>query len=177
MFGAMTSEATHPAGEHMVEELLWVHSVLRRDLNTVRRIAGEAASGTPGEQVGAAIRTLRTRSPLWQLRINCLTYCRFVHGHHGAEDVLLFPRLRSSNPALSVTVDRLEADHKVVSGLLDRVEELSGRLEIAAADQHEATRRELVTALEELATTLLAHLDLEEKSITPTMRTWTRGLW
>jgi hemerythrin superfamily protein len=170
MFGDMTS---HPAGEHMVEELLWVHSVLRRDLNTVRRIASEVASGG---RAGTAIRTLQTRSPLWQLRINCLTYCRFVHGHHGAEDVMLFPRLRSSNPALGPTVDRLEADHKMVSGLLDRVEELSSHLE-TAADQHEGTRRELVAALEELATTLLAHLDLEEKSITPTMRTWTRGLW
>jgi hypothetical protein len=171
----MTSEATHPAGEHMVEELLWVHSMLRRDLNTVRRIAGEVAAGSPGAQIGTAIRALQTRGPLWQLRINCLTYCRFVHGHHGAEDVLLFPMLRSTNPALGPTVDRLEADHRVVSGLLDRVEELSGHLEAEAVD--EDTRRDLVTALEELATTLLAHLDLEEKSITPTMRTWTRGLW
>jgi Hemerythrin HHE cation binding domain len=173
----MTPETTHPAGEHLVEELLWVHSVLRRDLNTVRRIAAEVAGGSPGEEVGAAIRTLQTRSPLWQLRINCLTYCRFVHGHHGAEDAMLFPRLRASNPALGPVVDKLEADHRVVSGQLDRVEELSSRLETPAEDQHKDTRADLVTALETLAATLLTHLDLEEKSITPTLRTWTRGLW
>jgi hemerythrin superfamily protein len=175
----MTSETTepHPFGERMVEELLWVHSVLRKDLRTIRVIAGGVGEGLPGEDVSAALRALRTRSPLWQLRFNCLRYCRFVHGHHGAEDVLLFPTLRSTNPALGPTVDRLESDHRQVSGQLDRVSELADRLETGDEEQTAATRQELVPALDELATTLLAHLDFEEKSITPTMRTWSSGLW
>jgi iron-sulfur cluster repair protein YtfE (RIC family) len=161
------------AGDHLVSELLWVHKVLRADLDTLRTIATDIAAGAAATTVTAAIGELRTRSPLWGLQVNCLRYCRFVHAHHGAEDALLFPRLRASNPALGPTVDRLEADHRKVSDLLDRVEALANELETG----DDAHRSELVTALNELSTHLLAHLDFEEESITPTLRRWTTGLW
>ena len=62
--------------------------------------------------IHARLRTLAAASPLWQLRISCLHYCRFVHSHHHAESVLLFPELRRSNPALNPVVDKLQADHE-----------------------------------------------------------------
>ncbi|HEY3752568.1 MAG TPA: hemerythrin domain-containing protein [Pseudonocardiaceae bacterium] len=167
----MTAET---AGDHLVSELLWVHKLLRADLATLRTIAADIAAGAPGAHVTTALTELRASSPLWGLRINCLRYCRFVHMHHGAEDAMLFPRLRATNPALGPTVDRLEADHRKVSDLLDRVEELADELETGADPGH---RAELVTALGELSTHLLAHLDFEEESITPTLRRWTTGLW
>ncbi|HEX5405152.1 MAG TPA: hemerythrin domain-containing protein [Pseudonocardiaceae bacterium] len=164
---------THPAGEHLVAELLWVHKLLRADIATLHGIAADITTGASGTDVTTALGELRARSPLWGLRINCLRYCRFVHAHHGAEDAMLFPRLRATNPALGPTVDRLEADHRKVSDLLDRVEELANGLE-TGTDEH---RPELVTALAELSTHLLAHLDFEEESITPTLRRWQTGLW
>jgi Hemerythrin HHE cation binding domain len=72
-----------PAEEGLVGELKWVHAMIRQDLRTVRRLAAEVTAG-----------------PLWQLKVNCLRYCRFVHMHHHAESAFLFPRLRRSNPAL-----------------------------------------------------------------------------
>jgi hypothetical protein len=168
----MAFAETHPAGEHLVSQLLWVHKLLRADLSTLRTIASDVAAGAEGAEVTTALGELRTRSPLWGLRINCLRYCRLVHGHHGAEDALLFPELRRTNPALGPTVDRLEADHRKVSDLLDRVEELANELET-----DDAQRPALVTALDELSTHLLVHLDFEEESITPTLRQWTTGLW
>ena len=74
-----------------------MHSVVRRDLETVQRLAGEVVDGLPAEQLKAELDELQTNGPLWRLKVNCLRYCRFVHSHHNAEDVLLFPRLRETD--------------------------------------------------------------------------------
>ena len=95
----------------MVAELTWVHDMIRRDLRTVRQMAADAAAGGPPGQIQAGIGSLAASRPLWQLKVGCLHYCRFVHSHHHAESVLLFPALRRANPALSPVVDKLEADH------------------------------------------------------------------
>ena len=112
----------NPRGEALVAELKWVHDMIRRDLRTVRQMAADVAAGLPAEEIQAGITSLAASGPLWQLKINCLHYCRFVHSHHHAESVLLFPALRKANPALHSVVDKLEADHLNVSRLLEAVE-------------------------------------------------------
>ena len=155
-------------GDGLVAELRWVHDMIRRDLETVRRMASEVSAGLPSEDVRAGIRSLAASGPLWQLKINCLHYCRFVHSHHHVESIMLFPELRRANPALGPVVDKLEADHASVSGLLDEVEAaaqaLSGR-------DDPALRERLTGALQKLSTDLLAHLRYEEESISDTLRT------
>lgn len=151
----------------LFDELLWVHRMVRRDLDKVRGIAaavnGDASSG----EIRDGVEALKTNGPLWKLKVNCLHYCAFVHGHHNAEDAMLFPRLRASNPELDSVLDRLEADHRKVSDLLDEVEGAANDLrgEIAAAQ-----RARLAGALEELARHLLEHLDFEEESLAEAMR-------
>lgn len=159
-----------PQGEAMFAELQWVHSMIRSDLEIVRQMAADAAAGEPASGIQARLRTLAAASPLWQLRVNCLQYCRFVHSHHHAESVLLFPELRRSNPALSPAVDKLQADHEHVSTLLDDVGAAAREL---GEDDGPAARARLVAALGQLSTDLLAHLAYEEESIGGTLRTWT----
>src|ERR1700729_2282508 len=144
-----------PRGEAMVAELKWVHDMIRRDLRTVRQMAADAAAGREAGEIRAGIRSLAASGPLWQLKAGCLHYCRFVHSHHHAESVLLFPALRRANPALNPVVDKLEADHAHVSDLLDEVEAASHQLGEAGAP---AARERLVTALRTLSEDLLAHL-------------------
>jgi iron-sulfur cluster repair protein YtfE (RIC family) len=162
-------------GERMVEDLRWVHAMLRDDLATLRRLAADIIAGRSADHVTSAIRSLQTQGPLWQLRVNCLRYCQLVHHHHGAEDAMLFPALRKSNPALGPAVDRLERDHRRVSDLLDHVEALATQLK--QNDDNAGVRHALATALTDLSDHLLEHLAFEEESIIPTMRSWTRGLW
>jgi hypothetical protein len=87
-------------GRAMFEELLWVHSIIRRDLEIVEKLAADVGAGLPGEAVQDALGELKTTGPLWQLKVNCLRYCRHVHAHHGAENVLLFPALRGVDPSI-----------------------------------------------------------------------------
>ena len=98
------------------------------------------------------------------LQLNCLSYCRFVHGHHGLEDAAMLPRMRAANPAIGPVVDRLEADHRRVSVLLDRVQAAAARL--GSADD---ARQDVVNELGTLRTHLLEHLTYEEDSLAETM--------
>src|SRR5438105_2041921 len=121
--------------------------MIRHDLDVVRRLAGSVLEGAPAEQVRAEIGALQTNSPLWKLRVNCLYYCRFVHSHHGLEDRMLFPALRRSNPALAPVVDKLEADHRRVSDLLDEVAQAADRLLEEDTGTHRQTLVESLTTL------------------------------
>ena len=166
--GSETTPAGPPA-EGLFRELLWVHAMIRRDLATVRRLAERVGEDAPAEEVRATARGLQTEGPLWKLRVNCLSYCRFVHGHHGLEDAALFPAVRRAEPALGPAVDRLEADHLRIAGYLDAVEAAAAGLGTADEADH---RDRLVETLGELAEHLLAHLAFEEKAIGPTLSRW-----
>jgi iron-sulfur cluster repair protein YtfE (RIC family) len=157
-------------GRALFEELLWVHGAIRRDLATVEELAREVASGLPAEEARERIEGLRTGGPLWQLKVNCLRYCRFVHSHHNAEDALFFPTLRAANPAVGGVIDRLEAEHRSVSDLLDAVESAAVELD----DDEESPRARLAEGLTALADQLLAHLEYEEREAGPTIRSLER---
>jgi len=152
----------------LFDELLWVHGMIRRDLEAVRELAAAAADGTASAtDVRDGVDALRTNGPLWKLKVNCLRYCAFVHSHHNAEDAMLFPTLRARNPELGPIVDRLEADHRQVSDLLDEVEVAADALRGEIAD-HQRSR--VATALDKLADHLLEHLEFEEENVAETMR-------
>jgi len=142
--------------------------MLRRDLAAVQGIAAAAAAGEPAEQVRHDLSALQTSGPLLRLKANCLGYCQLVHSHHSGEDSLLFPAVRRAAPHLAATIDRLEADHRAVSDLLDRIE-------AAAHDLGHVTtaRARLVAALDLLSTHLHDHLAFEERSLAPVLGTWT----
>jgi hypothetical protein len=163
-----TAQVVDP-GEHLVQELLWIHGILRHDLDILSRLAVEVADGKNPEAIREEIAQLQSRSPLWQLKVNCIYYCRLVHAHHGGEDAHLFPALRRSDPAMETIVDRLEADHRRISDILDAVEVASYDL---TKDDVPSARSRLVDALNLLSEHLLVHLDFEENSISPTLRSW-----
>jgi hemerythrin HHE cation binding domain-containing protein len=154
-------------GRALYEELLWIHSMIRRDLATVRRLAADVVTSMPAHALSTEIKDLKRDGKLWQLKVGCLRYCRFVHSHHNLEDAAFFPALRAFNPALSPVVDKLEDDHRKVSDLLDAVEEGSDVLTKIDSD---AVRRSLSDTLSVLADRLLEHLDYEEKNAGPTLR-------
>ena len=151
----------------LFDELLAVHALIRRELETVEVLARDAAGIAPAEELRERLGELKESTMLWQLRFGCLTYCRFVHSHHRAEDAMLFRQVRRVEPELEPVIDRLEAEHRDVAGLLDGVEELADALPETA---DETSRRPLVEALGRLHDSLLAHLDFEERSLESALR-------
>ena len=155
--------------EGMFRELLYIHSLLRRDLRTVRRLADAARDSLSPDTILAEIRNLETTSPLWRLKFGCLHYCRFVHAHHTIEDAAVFPMVRKHNPSLNRVIDRLEEDHLTVHHITERIAAAAQRV---AGDATGVSRFEVVVALTELEEHLLDHLAFEEASLGPLLSTW-----
>jgi hypothetical protein len=170
----MTLDPTLEAafGVALHRQLKMVHQMLRDDLAACRELASDVAAGAAGGEILQRIASLTARSPIWTLRVNCLYHCRVVHAHHHGEDAEMFPALRRSNPELSLVVDKLESDHRVISGRLDEVEAAAAAPDLdGIADA--APRERLVRALSDLADLLLTHLAFEEEAVAPAMRAWT----
>ena len=167
----MTQPSTdHPQsrkpGEHLLDSLKTIHAYLRHDLAVCRALADQVAAGATPEHIRAQIESLQTSSPLWKLRVNCLYYCRVVHAHHSIEDAMMFPALQQVNPDLGPVVDKLMADHRRVSRLLDEIEASASALVV---DDSTGIRSRIVTVLGDLATDLLVHLAFEEETLSPTI--------
>ncbi|MEO8329217.1 MAG: hemerythrin domain-containing protein [Candidatus Nanopelagicales bacterium] len=157
------------ASEGVLGELRLIHAMLRDDLAACRRLAAQVKAGADVPQVRVEITNLQSASPLWQLRINCLRHCFYVHGHHNAEDAHVFPAVRAADPErMNPVVDKLEADHRRVSALLDEVE--SSAQQLVQDDQ--SSRGRLADALTDLSNHLLEHLDYEERALAPVLSTW-----
>jgi hypothetical protein len=153
----------------MFRELLYIHSILRRDLATVRRLADDMRAGGPADRILSEIRELESNSPLWRLKYGCMRYCRFVHLHHTLEDAALFPMVRKHEPGLNRLIDRLEEDHLTVHHIIERIAAVADGM---TAEPSEGQRSQLVDALTELEEHLLSHLAFEEESLGPLLSSW-----
>ena len=154
-------------GRWMYEALLAVHAAIRRDLDLIQALAEEARDGIDAEDLGRQLRALKRDTMLWQLRVNCLRYCSFVHSHHGAEDADFFAELRETNPVINPVIDRLQGEHRRVADDLDAVEAAANAL---GNDDGQDARATVVDTLRALRENLLAHLDYEERNIEATVR-------
>jgi iron-sulfur cluster repair protein YtfE (RIC family) len=146
--------------------LLAVHDAVRSDLERVERLAAQALDGLPAERLTEELDELKRNGMLWRLKVDCLRYCRFVHSHHNTEDVVFFPELRETNPAINPVIDRLEADHRRVSDQLDAVEAAAKGL---AEDDSRQAREAVAGALRGLGENLLEHLSYEERNVEATV--------
>lgn len=163
---------TDAAAGRLLREFNQVHDIIRRDIGQCRRLAAEANAGAEASALRKGVSLLRTNGVVFQLRVNCLQACGFVDLHHRGEDAMLFPSVRKAAPELSPVVDKLEADHRKVSDLLDEVEAATDAATGSTGDQQ--SNRRLADALERLAEHLFEHLSYEEKVLAPVINSWER---
>lgn len=121
------------------------HDAFNRDL---RRLTAIAKAGRP---VDPALRTG------WE------TFKNQLHIHHTVEDTALWPPLRQklARPADVAVLDAMEAEHGLIDPLLARVD----------AAFAAAYGPRLGSAAEELALTLMAHMEHEEEQALPLIET------
>lgn len=131
----------------LLDELEWVHGLIRRDLENCRGLAADVLGGASADEVRANVDQLQTRGLLFQLRGPCPRRCQFVHAHHGHEDAWMFPAVLEFAPHFGAVVDKLEADHRRISEVLDAVESTSRKLMEA-----DGPRQPLAGALDESIT-------------------------
>jgi deazaflavin-dependent oxidoreductase (nitroreductase family) len=128
-----------------------IHDAFRRELGLIR-----AEVAKSGPMLGA------------QLRVNCLTLCRGLHGHHTKEDSAMFVGIGHQRPDLAPVLDRLRVEHEAIADLLTRLQQVLGD---AILD-----RATLQAEVDRLATELEHHLDYEENELIPVLDGATNGI-
>jgi hypothetical protein len=128
-------------------QLIETHTHLLNTLDDIRdsATAPPDPAGPPG---GFAVGSR-------DLAAHCLVFCSAVSRHHTAEDGTVFPLLAAKHPELRPVLDGLERDHVIMSGMLSRVSELAGRLDMDGA----------LAELEGLAALIESHFRWEEKRL------------
>ena len=146
------------AGRHLVD----IHDGLRAEVARVRDLVDQLAHGTADP---TAVRSLLNRMTIrqnnWTLGVYCQSYCRIVTGHHTLEDRSMFPHLKRSDPRLADVIRRLEEEHEVIAGLLDRVD---AALVALAAGEPDAMAR-VRAAIDVLTDAMSSHLSYEEREL------------
>jgi hypothetical protein len=157
-----------------IRRLLDIHEGLRSDLARLRRaVVAVTEDGQDLDTAAAALGGLSFRNPGWTLRRFCAGFCGSVHGHHATEDGMLFPMLLRRqirmDGALGGVVDRLRAEHRTLTGLLDAVEQALGAL-----PGDDAARAAASGAMARLSDQLEAHLRFEEEQLAPALNALSR---
>jgi hypothetical protein len=129
------------------QELVRTHNRLREELDLLR--AGLEGGDPPGG---------RARD----LREHCLAWCARIHEHHTDEDTAVFPALARAEPRLRPVLDQLVDDHRMVAGMLRRVDELVAGV---PADPPPQVRRAVLDELAGLTALLGSHFRFEERRL------------
>jgi hemerythrin-like domain-containing protein len=150
--GANDVTQPKPTGQQIdTWEMVVVHRMFRREFRLMPGLVRGVAAGDTArsELVGDHVETLAAA----------------LHHHHHGEDLLLWPTLLDRVGSLnSELVQRMEAQHEVVSGGLTTVDKLLPRWR-SSADR--STGEELATVLGEISVALDEHLSEEEKEVLP----------
>lgn len=159
MLGTVTGNDA--IGQHLVD----VHDHLRSELAQVRSVVEQVRRGRlDAGSARGAIAAMTLRQNDWTVGAYCASYCRLLTQHHGLEDASVFPHLRDADPALGPVLDRLQQEHLVIHGLLERLDGALVEFVRAPSDF-----KPLETALQALNDTLLKHLAEEEGELVPAL--------
>lgn len=150
-----------PAQRELSQHLAAVHDQFRTELARVREVVDEvAAGGTAAADLRSLVDRMTLRQNLWTMGTFCASYCRLVTLHHTIEDTAMFPELARRDPSLAPVVERLEAEHEVIAGLLA---DLDAALTDLLADP--AALPGVRDQVDLLAASLLSHFTYEEEEL------------
>jgi Hemerythrin HHE cation binding domain len=156
--------AVSPLGRAIGKHLVDVHDHLRQELGQIRELVDQLRAGAiGGAEARDAISQMTIRQNNWTVGAYCAAYCRLVTQHHNLESDAIFGHLRAREPGLTPVLDRLDAEHLVIHGILEEVDR--GFVAFLADPSRFAALDAAVRALEEA---LGSHLGYEESQlITP----------
>lgn len=154
-----------PRGRAVAAHLLEVHSHYRAEIDRVRDVVSQVRAGVAA--IGAArsaVNEMAVRANNWTLGGVCQAQCLALTQHHTMESGQIFPHLVAEQPDLAPVVERLDAEHQLIHGVL---EELDAAL--VHLVQHPDDLVPLEAALDLLEDTLLSHFAYEERELVAPM--------
>lgn len=131
------------------------------DLIAVHGVFRDALDWAPGLIGDVPARDLARAAVVGSYYDNVL---RFLTVHHDGEDALIWPKLAERAPGRTDLVDEMWADHERIHDTLQTAADVVARW-TSSADP--AAGRQAVSALQDLAASLLPHLDHEDEQVVP----------
>ena len=149
------------SGAASAEMLVSVHAHLRSELEQIRDVIAEVATGRiAADTARSLINDMSMRQNYWSLGAFCATFCRVLTVHHTIEDVSVFPSLKTRDPELGPVIDRLVEEHEVVAEVLTRLD-----LALVAMVGHPESLSAVKAEVDRLSEVLLSHLAYEEEEL------------
>lgn len=150
-----------PGQRALSQHLAAVHDQYRDELSRVQEVVDEVAGGAAAaDELRSLVDRMTLRQNLWTMGTFCASYCRLVTVHHTIEDTAMFPELARRDPSLAAVVQRLEAEHEVIAGLLADLDAA-----LAALIVDPAALPGVRDQVDLLAATLLSHFAYEEEEL------------
>ena len=166
----VTDPAESRRGHPNQELLVQVHAHLRGELTRIAealdQLAGVAVDPRDADvgDIRAFLNRMTNRQNAFSVGAFCAAYCRTVATHHAIEDQRMFPDLAAAEPGLARVVERLEAEHLVIAGMLDTLDRALVSM-VRGAHQRADDVARVREAAERLADALGSHLDYEEQQL------------
>jgi hypothetical protein len=172
--GEVINEATRPAapapelsrpvterGQALAQHAYDVHNRLRAELGDALATLEQLRGGLADVALARSqLQLAALRANDWALGGLCQATCFNLTEHHTIEDTGVFPHLRRRQPNLGPVLDRLDAEHHVIHGLLEDVD--AALIELAR-DPEQLPR--LDDALTLLRDVVESHFSYEERAI------------
>ncbi|OXM42917.1 hemerythrin domain-containing protein [Amycolatopsis alba] len=141
-------------------QLIQVHQWLRKELARLHDDLGSVAAG----------RAERLRD----LRAHCLTFCSALTRHHTGEDGGAFLVLAEKFPELRPVLEELAHDHDIVTGILERLEQLVAEV---GPESSQAEILYVQRELDGLTAIMETHFRYEEKRIVEALNSLDMPEW
>jgi hemerythrin-like domain-containing protein len=145
-------------GQHLID----VHDGLRAELERLRQVVDEVATGgTDPAALRSFFNRMTIRQNNWTLGAFCQSYCRAVTGHHSLEDRSVFPHLGRADPKLEGVLERLGAEHEAIAEILERVDAALVALVASEPDAMDRVRG----AIDLITDAMASHFSYEEREL------------
>ncbi|MFJ2742074.1 hemerythrin domain-containing protein [Streptomyces sp. NPDC087440] len=138
-----------------------MHDMYRREMRQVRETLRQVEEGVRSiADARDDLNRMAIRANNWALGGICQKQCLGMTGHHTMETDSIFPYLAAAQQDLTPVLDRLNAEHLAIHGLLEDVDKALIHLVT-----HPGDFTPLRDTLDLLSDTLLSHFAYEEREL------------
>lgn len=139
------------------------HEMHLREMSRVNRAMSQVFAGDgTAEGLLVTINSMQMVSNMRQLGNLCGATCQMLTSHHSIEDHYVFPSLLGHSEGLNRVVERLQAEHRIIHDLLERLE---GAAVAMIKNPGTQTANALRSAFKQLERFVISHFGYEQTEL------------
>lgn len=163
-------EGVTPEQRRHGRRLAMIHRLYLQQMGEVRQVMEEVARGeSEAERLGKAVSSMQMVHNYQVFGTLCGRQCAALALHHTIEDHEIFPALAGRSEGLRRVIERLQAEHRVIHELLERLQAHAGEM---MREPGAATLARLRESFEALETAIISHFGYEQEELEEALGYW-----